>query len=322
MALCQPSRDGRRLASSCDGCYMLHLDAEKSGDWHAFKAALDAAGLSYVLGRSVSSTPAEPRWHAHIPLVGPVRRSALGWRARFAWTIGVFEVLAGFRGPRFGGASGQGFDPAVDNPMQPVFPGSRRSAETPTPEVVWTDTGKALDLDRFLELTGFDVERARAVLVPPPVEREGRATREASPARTVRPASVGDDAAPLVRAFSAAVWLGEWRRGAWQARCPFYTCHTGAAGEMDARLFEDGRWYCPHRACSMRTRREVVEALPERARLLLERAEEGRGFERMRARLAAAPRLEVVPLDGISDRVIEVIREALARETASREGAA
>jgi hypothetical protein len=159
------SKDGRRLDASFAETWLLALDCDGAGDWHAIRDVLVASGVSFILQRSTSHTPEKPKWHLLLPLVAPARPATKeAWYAQYGHAIGVLESLAGLPGPGVGGPSGTGFDPAIELRMALSFVPTRRDAATPAPEIVAADTGRALDLDAFLAATGFDAaahERAR-----------------------------------------------------------------------------------------------------------------------------------------------------------------
>lgn len=90
------------------------------------------------------------------------------------------------------------------------------------------------------------------------------------------------DDAPLAAAFAAAGWLGpSLGHGKRIALCPFRALHTtGRDGDSSTIIFGAtpatpiGWWHCSHGHCAGRSQADVVDALPEHARLLLPAAGE------------------------------------------------
>jgi hypothetical protein len=254
-----------------DGITQVGLDADGTGEWDTIRRVLDAAGIAHIVQRSSSHTPVLPKWHAHVPLVRPVAYDKPTWRRVYRHIVGWWSAAAGLAHSLTSDPPLYGFDRATDRLGQPWFPAARRGEDVPVPETVGRD-GSALDLDRFLELTGFDPVGAEQQAIA----RAPRRQPWVAPRRTrVQAASVGPGTAEglLANAFREAGMLGSViRHGKWTAMCPWSRLHTsGAPFDSSTVIFapyagrDIGRFYCSHAHCMDKTLREVLAALPQAA---------------------------------------------------------
>lgn len=277
-------RDGARVEAACEALTGFALDSDVGLDPAPLLAVLDAVGAAYIWQSSSSSTIGWPKWHLIVPFATPIAPPIkLVWQAMFAHAIGVLEGAARMPGPRvlatpvasqsagFLARHGRGLDPTTDGLVQMSFLPARRAPDRSAAEIR-LHAGRALDLDAFLRATGYDPDlalRLEQECKSPPRERHDVAPR---PVEDVRSASVDGSLPLLVRAFAAAGWLGDWQRGAWVARCPWWRSHRDATAqpsrsEWSARLYVDPQptWWCPHHRCVGRRPSDVRRALPDDA---------------------------------------------------------
>ncbi len=247
----------------------LALDADGVGEWFDMQSLLQSAGLAHVLHRSASHRPDRPKFHAHIPLFLHWSGQKTEWRAIYRHCVGWFSAAAGLsydftaKRPLFG------FDKATDRMGQPWFPATRRSPDAVVGEVICRG-GLALDLERFLHVTGFDA----GVALVAKTAKERRVRVDSRGSVRSDQASATSTCTPdflLGLAFWAAGMLGgKVGDGKWCVLCPFRSEHTTGNGGLDTstvvfapkRRGGPGKFHCSHAHCEGRTSREVLTALP------------------------------------------------------------
>jgi hypothetical protein len=249
----------------------LALDADGVGDWFDMHGLLQGAGLAYLMHRSASHRPDRPKFHAHLPLFLYWSGEKLEWRAIYRHCVGWFSAAAGLSYDFSGKRPQFGFDKATDRKGQPWFPATRRSADAVIGEVICRP-GLALDLEQFLEVTGFDAD------VNPLAKKERRPRARASaqaaawiPQGPATPTSTPNFLVGLV--FWAAGMLGaKVDDGKWCVLCPFRNEHTSGDGlDTSTVVFApkrpggSGWFHCSHSHCEGRSTREVLTALPPAA---------------------------------------------------------
>jgi hypothetical protein len=258
------SSNGRCRDGDIEAITAVAFDADVVGDWHSMREMLARAGIASIFARSSSHQPDRPKWHVLAPLALWWSGSKTEWRQIYRHCAAWFSAAAGLASdfqavpPRFG------FDCAVDRLGQPWFLGARRSSDQPPPEVICS-RGRALDLERFLQRTGFDPSK-----LPPATDRRSRERRPRSP-------HLADSETPgnslLERAFAAAGWLGPQLGSDRRAvRCPWHELHTvGFLYDGSTILFppttraNQGWFHCSHAHCSDREQSAVFRALPPAA---------------------------------------------------------
>jgi hypothetical protein len=266
------TKDGRCRDEDVEGITQLSLDADDVGDWWAMRQLLVASDLAHAVQRSSSHSAERPKWHAHIPLATPWVGSKAAWRRVYRHAVAWWSAAADLAHDLKVHPPQYGFDRCVDRLGQPWFLAARRSARAPVPETVCLE-GSALDLERFMQLTNFDLARAEATATASKTNRHGRRSRSTlvgSPASGTFPA---DAEGLLVMAFREAGKLGV-RVGANKHAvvCPWQSAHTtGTLFDSSTVVFAPstagglGGFHCCHSHCEGKGPREVLAALPSPA---------------------------------------------------------
>lgn len=137
--------DGHRVNASTLAMHALNLDCDARGSWDKVIEVLDAYSLAYIAYQSGGWSPTAQKWHLLIPLSQPFDTSTpervLLWKSAYHQARVVFGAA--------GELLGEGFDPTIEAPSQPVFITERRS-EGDAPRVVVWKTGYALDLPALI----------------------------------------------------------------------------------------------------------------------------------------------------------------------------
>lgn len=265
------SKNGRCRDEDIDGITLLSFDADNVGEWDVLLTELESIGLSYVAQRSSSHEPGRPKFHVHLPLTAWWYGDKAEWRPMYRHCVAWFSVAAELDSdldiPLYG------FDLSTDRLGQPWFLSARRS-EWQSPPATRYALGAALDLERFLLLSGFQPH-------PIPLAKAGR-RRGRSPEKPT-----GEPDGVLARAFDLAAWRGPRQEdGKHRVLCPWRHLHTsgrdfdGSTVIFPPRKGADaGVFHCSHQHCAHRTRWDVFRALPPeclQAAITPERREGGR----------------------------------------------
>lgn len=250
------SANGRCRDIDVEWITFLGLDADGVGDWDDLRDLLRTAGIAALFQCSSSHRKEQPKFHVYLPTTEWWRGDKSEWRRIYRHCVGWFSGAAQLRFdlsvPLYG------FDHATDRLGQPWFFSARRSADQEAPHVLYQD-GLALDLEKFLELTGFD----------PTPPASGSRARRVTRARASAPSQDGPRSL-LERAFMEAGWYGSISsNGRCRVLCPWRNLHTsGVDFDGGTVIFApsgrtpDGWFYCAHAHCVDRTQQDVMRALP------------------------------------------------------------
>jgi hypothetical protein len=260
------STNGRCRDEDIAEVTQLALDADDVGDWHETRQLLDQAGVAYIVQRSSSHSPGKPKWHVHIPLSLVFCGNKPMWRRIYRHCVGWFSAAGGLVHDLSAKSPVLGFDKSTDRLGQPMFPAARRTEDAAVPETVCR-TGRALDLARFLNATGFDWGEPTKVSV----QKQKKESSGASHGGEYVVTSVPDFF--LAHAFAAAGMLGpQAGDDKWCVACPFQDEHTmGHTYDSSTVIFaparrgREGGFRCSHGHCVDRTVTDALRALPAAA---------------------------------------------------------